>query len=391
MRTYAGLLRRPGALMLVGSGLLSRFPVAVVDVALVLLVTSLEYSFAVAGAVSGVFALTQAVGAPLLGRLADRLGQRKVVAPAAVIHAALVGVVVLLAQAQVPSLLLLGVTALSGFFVGSIGSLTRARWDAVLLDDEAALKSAFSLEGVLDEVVMLTAPVLVALLAASASPSLAVLAVAVLGLAGATLFVLTPGAAVVHEAEPGAPGVMNPSVLALMAVSLMLGSFFSAVDLSAVATATAADQRALVGVLLAALAAGSLVGGLVYGARTWRMASRDQAIISAAALAVGAGLLSSATSLWVVGVLALVSGLAVSPVMIATKTLARSLVGRHQVGEVLSWTSSAGVLGFAVGSFSSGLAVESVGAPGGYLVASGSALAAALVLVLARRGLPREG
>src|SRR5205085_3092688 len=62
---------------------LFRSPIGINAIAIILYLREQTGSFAVAGAVSGSLALGSAVGAPVQGRLVDRVGARRVLVPLA--------------------------------------------------------------------------------------------------------------------------------------------------------------------------------------------------------------------------------------------------------------------------------------------------------------------
>src|SRR5579875_306932 len=71
-------LGAPGASALLWSSILARLPLAMLSVALLVHAQRLTGSFAVAGLVSGAYAVASAAAAPLLGGLVDRHGQSTV-------------------------------------------------------------------------------------------------------------------------------------------------------------------------------------------------------------------------------------------------------------------------------------------------------------------------
>ena len=109
VRRYLEILRSPWVGALVASSLLSRLPIGINALAIVLYLREQTGSFAVAGAVSGALALGSAIGAPVQGRLVDRIGARRVLLPIAVVHAISLGAIVGLAELSAPTLVLLAV------------------------------------------------------------------------------------------------------------------------------------------------------------------------------------------------------------------------------------------------------------------------------------------
>src|SRR5262245_34836809 len=84
---YGDLLRsRHAARLLIGT-LVGRLPNATAPLAIVLFVRSEGGSYALAGALSAVSGVGNAVGPPLLGRAVDHYGQPRVMLPAAVVSA----------------------------------------------------------------------------------------------------------------------------------------------------------------------------------------------------------------------------------------------------------------------------------------------------------------
>lgn len=68
-------------------GLFARLPLAMLTVGALTLVTATSGSYAVGGAAAAAVGIGSALGAPVLGSLADRAGQRKVLLVAAVANA----------------------------------------------------------------------------------------------------------------------------------------------------------------------------------------------------------------------------------------------------------------------------------------------------------------
>lgn len=84
---YAELLRtRHAARLLVGT-LVGRLPNATAALAVVLFIRAEGGSYALAGALSAVYGVCNAVGQPLLGRAVDLYGQPRVMLPASVLSA----------------------------------------------------------------------------------------------------------------------------------------------------------------------------------------------------------------------------------------------------------------------------------------------------------------
>ena len=84
----------PHVAALIVATLLARFPIGINALAIVLYLRAERGSFAVAGAVAGALAAGSGIGAPIQGRLVDAFGQRRVLVPLGVVHAAALGALV---------------------------------------------------------------------------------------------------------------------------------------------------------------------------------------------------------------------------------------------------------------------------------------------------------
>ena len=156
---YGRILRRPGALRFSVAGLLARFPMSMVGISSILAIQDLYGSYSAAGAVSAANIVAAAVGAPLLARMVDAHGQARVMVPALVASSASLLALAVAAQHRAALWSLIALSALTGALSGSMGSLVRSRWTA-LLESPDDIHTAFSLEAALDETAFMIGPVL---------------------------------------------------------------------------------------------------------------------------------------------------------------------------------------------------------------------------------------
>jgi len=96
---YRALFSVPGFTRLLVSSVLARLPSGMFSLAILLLVRARSGSFLAAGVAVGAFALAGALAGPLLGALVDRVGQTRVLAPAALGQGALLVAMALAARA----------------------------------------------------------------------------------------------------------------------------------------------------------------------------------------------------------------------------------------------------------------------------------------------------
>jgi MFS family permease len=386
---YRRVLSVPGGAAFSAAGFVARLPISMQTLGVVLLVAATTGSYALAGAVSATFVLVQALLAPLQGRLADRLGQARVVVPALAVHTVGAAAVIGLALADAPVWTLFPAAAVFGGSYPQPGSLVRARW-AHALAGSPLLPTAFSLESVVDEVIFVVGPVLVTLLATQVAPAAGLLAAygfSVVGcLALASQRRTEPPPQVAARGTPRPSSVLRlAGVRVLIAVGLALGSIFGSVEVATVAFTDERGQPAAAGIVLALLAAGSLIAGVWYGTVGWRSTPQRRFVLGVVLLAVAVAPLPLAPNVPVLAVLAFVGGFAISPALIAGFALLDRLVPPTSRTEGLAWFSTGIGIGLALSSSVSGQVVDAASGRAALAVTVASGLlAAGLVLAGAR-------
>lgn len=388
---YRDVLSRPGALAFSSAGVIARLPMSMVGIGIVLMIQALYGSYGLAGSVSAAYVLAQAVCSPQLARLVDLHGQARVMRPAVTVSAtALVGLVACaLADAPVWSLYVTAVVV--GATVGSFGALVRARWSHVL-DDPRALHTAYSLESALDELVFVVGPILATTLATAVTPS-AGLIVPVLGMLLGGFWFLgqratqpPPHPREAVTAPDGTPvrrrSVMRSGGMVVLAVVFVaMGAIFGGTDVSTVAFAEESGTPGLAGVILAVFACGSMISGLLYGARHWTTPLWRRFAIGMVALALGASLFVLVDSMAMLAVVMFVAGFAIAPTLINGNGLVQDLVPRERLTEGLTWVGTSLGVGVSVGSWVAGLLIDRQGSHGGYLVVVGAAVLAVVAVL----------
>jgi MFS family permease len=171
-RYYALFSARPVRQAFAASAL-GRLPIGLTGLAILLLVQTSTASFARGGAAAACYVTGLALVAPVLGRLIDRHGPRRVLlACALAFPAALVLLVAASAQTELAWLAFLAAAAAGASFP-PITVCMRSFFRQVLADD-ALLAAAYSAESVLIEIIFIIGPLFVAVFVALASPAMAV-------------------------------------------------------------------------------------------------------------------------------------------------------------------------------------------------------------------------
>lgn len=359
---YAALFRAPHVRRIILSGLLARLPMGMIGLALLLLVRDQGGSYAAAGGVSGAYFVATAIGAPIAGRLVDRRGQTRILLPRAVIFPALLVAVCGLALADAP-LALIGVcAALAGVLMPPVGASLRSLWPRLFNDPERRA-AAYALEASLQEIIFIVGPLLVAVLTGAVSPVLALLVAAAAGGIGTILIALSEPVLAWRPDERHAASILgaleSTGVRTIVGLSACLGLGFGATEVAFPAFAEDYGGAELGSIPISLFAAGSLVGGLVAGARVTVTPLRLLRV-SALLLVAGLALPLLGWSLASMSVLAFLAGLPIAPVVMAAYGLIDAVATRGTAAEAFAWISTAVFVGFSVGTTVGGVLIDAV-------------------------------
>jgi MFS family permease len=383
---YRSILRQPGALRVVVPALVARLPVGINAIAVVLLVHRLTGSFVDAGIVDAGLAVGAVLISPGQGRLVDRFGQPRVLIPSALISsAALVGLDIAVHR-HVGVAALTVLAAIGGGALPPMSASMRALW-VVLIPEPDRLDIAFALEAVLTEVYFIGGPLITALIVAVASPSAAVLTAAGLTIAGTIAFATSHTSRVwrgVATKHTLAGPLAGPGVRTLVLSTVPTGMAFGTLEVAMPALATRHGDPAAAGLLLAAFCAGSLIGGVIYGARSWRLPLARRYLILYVGFAVGLAPLILAGAIPVMVVLIAVAGLMLAPMTACEFALIEDVAPPGTTTEAFSWIFTANMVGWAVGAALAGALVASSGLRTALLIPP-CGVAAGFLLVLAWR------
>jgi MFS family permease len=382
---YRALFATPHVRRLVLSGMLARLPAGMIGLALLLLVRENGGSYAAAGAVSGGYFVATAVGAPIAGRLVDRRGQARILLSRALIFPTLLAGVCVLALVDAPLVLTGAAAAAAGALMPPVGASLRALWPRLFADAERRA-AAYALEASLQEITFIVGPLLVALLTAAASPVLALGAAAVAGGAGTLLIALAePVRAWRPEQERHAASILgaleSPGVLTIVGLSACLGLGFGGTEVGLPAFAERHGGAELGSIPLSLFAGGSLVGGLVVGARV-TMTPLRLLRVSAVLLTVGLALPLLGWSLPSMSVLAFVAGLAIAPVVMSAYGLVDAVAARGTAAEAFSWITTAVFAGFSVGMALGGTLIDAYGDKASFVLGTAAAALGALLVAV---------
>ncbi|MDO5747060.1 MAG: MFS transporter [Actinomycetaceae bacterium] len=386
---YRKILSYPGALNFSAAGLVSRIPMAMIVIAIVLMISGIYDNYQLAGQVSAVNILGYALVLPFLSRLIDRHGQARIMIPSVIISVLTLLALAVLASNHAPAWQLFIAAFLSGATEGNFGSLVRARW-AAIATNSADLHTAFALEATIDEFCFVTGPLLATYLATSLEATAAIWCSAIITIAGGTWF-LSQRSSEPHpevNAEDEAAGTSQGSVMksgTMISLALVFcgaGTMFGGIDISVVAFCEETGQKSAAGVVLAALAFGSLLGGLLYGAHTWSLSILRRFVAGVLILGAGASLLYFAHNLPMLTLLMFCTGFFIAPTMTNVTTIVQTVVRPTRLTEGLAWMSTGLNTGIALGANFAGRVVEHYGVRSGFFLIAACAWMMAIIAVV---------
>ncbi|MFF4257411.1 MFS transporter [Streptomyces sp. NPDC001663] len=399
--SYAVVLRIPHARRTFATALLGRLSYGVVPLSVMLAVTRSSGSYAVAGTVMALFGGTSVFLSPARAALIDRHGPRRALVPMVAAYAGLLGLLTVLVwrPGETPPLVLGAVTAAAGACTPPLGPTMRAVWGR-LAPDRALLQRAYSLDGVAEELLFVSGPLLVGVLVGFAPPAAGIVLGTCLMVAGFAGFVTSPAVRAMRAAGgavrrwrglrgrlPGRSAARRPAgersvlrgilrpVVATAGVGLTLG----AADLVVVAFA---GQRHYgddaVAWTLAALSGGSAVGGLLNGAVSWRLSARVRLPLTVAGMGLALGAAGLATGLGTLAVALAATGFFVAPALTTAYLIADDAAAPEARVRAGAWVNTAVNAGITAGSAGAGLLVGAAPTALCFAVAGAAALLTAL-------------
>jgi predicted MFS family arabinose efflux permease len=379
---YANLLALPDVLQAFVSSFIGRIPIGIAGLAILLLVQSVEGSYAQAGLIGATYVAGLAAAAPLLGRMIDRIGPRRVLAACALLYpAALLALIAALLN-RAPTAVSLVSAVLAGASFPPVTACQRA-WLRQKLGEDALLTAALSLDALLVELVFIAGPLLVALLVALFSPAMAVMAAAIFGLLGSLQFMRTRALASWSRATQFSGAFLGPLAEPRFALLLVLvccyASVFGLVEIGVAAFAAESGRPALAGVLLGVMSVGSAAGALAYGTRHWHLSLARQFSYSLGLMGLGIAPLALVSQTVPFALWCVIAGIAMTPTLIIQATLVVKSVRAEHATEGFTWSATALLAGVGIGLAAGGLLLEHGAVSTLFAVATIVSIAAALM------------
>lgn len=389
---YRTLLQLPGVASFFAVAVVGRLAYGTGTLALILQVQHATGSYSVAGTAIACYGIAVAVLSPVRGRAIDRYGLRRALPVLALAYSA---ALLAIGFSGAPAGWLIALSSAAGAASPPLGPTTRRVWSEVAVTP-GLLQRAYSLDTVAEETLFTMGPLVTGLVVVVADPAWALvvtMALLLLGTAGMVASPLSrlPDAARHEPAHSGSPGgpLSRPAFRRLLLVLICVGIGLGTIDLAVVSTAQQQGGSAVIGILLAVMSLGSVVGGTSYGHRTWRLSAARQLTVIVALLALALAVLATPASLVLQGFCLFFTGLFVSPALIVSFTRSDELTDPATRTEAGTWLNSCLNLGGAAGAALAGALVVRDGS-GPTLLVGAAAMAAAASLSWGRDDRPAQ-
>lgn len=392
MRAYRHLLGFRGVPRLVIALIVGRLAAPILNLSMLLSIVSTHGSYAVGGAALTGFSVALAVCVPLSGRLVDRFGPRPVLLGVLAIHAVAYAAALTGMAGQAPAWVLVGAASALGASTPPSAPVIRATWPVIVPAEHA--RTAYALDAVLNEVMVVTGTLLVAVLVALASPFTAVAVAGACTVLGVLILLTVPtprkaantaSISGVSRLRRALGPLADGHVRVLLGITACDMVAFGCIVVGVSAAATSAGSPGLSGLLLGAYSVGAVSSALGYGRRHREIRPRRQLVTFHAASAVlliatgvAPGLVLAGAALLAVG---LVSGLrdTLHPIVLG------EVASPGQRTEAFAWMSTFMWVGNGIGAALAGQLVT--GSGGGHTTtflaaAAAATIAAALSLFL---------
>lgn len=358
---YATLLERPELRRTIVASVIGRLPIGILGLAILLASQASSGSFGVAGAVAASYLAGLAAMAPVLGRLIDRAGPRRVLTVCAGAFPATLITLVAALRLDAPQWTAFVLAAAAGAtfppITVSLRTFLRQR-----LADEAQLSTAYSLESVLIETIFIAGPMLVALFVAYWSAAAAVIFAAVCGLIGTMLFLRSPVIAHWRVERRTSASILGPlsvrGFLPLLVVILAYSGAFGLLEIGVTAFATESGRPALAGIILGLMSVGSAAGGLAYGSRSWRPPLTHQFALMLFLMGAGLAALAYVANAAAFTILGILAGIVMAPALIIQSMLVAKTAPAQYATEAFTWSTSCLLTGVGLGLALGGLILE---------------------------------
>lgn len=390
-----------------GLAVAARAPYAMIPLGALTAFTASTGSVATGGLATGLISVAAAIAGPLIGRAADRGGQRLILGILTPLNALMLALLLTAALRGWDGPGLWAVCLATGATAIPVGSFTRMRWVRIARGPRD-LDTALSYESTVDELSFVLGPALVGIAASTVLPA-APLALAAALVAGAGIpFALwrgtdrngarartatgeIPAIGAVppdpplsdHRRAPAAPPAAMPTIPAVLlavlpsiVVMISIGAYFGAVQAATTERAAVLGDPGSAGLIYALMGLGSALTALLVVLLPERVTLAQRILVGGLGMGAFLVIAAFAGSLPATALVLLAAGLFIGPTMVTAFALTDRRTPRGGTGVAMTSMQSSVTVGQAAGATLGGALAAALG-PGG---AFGVGIAAGVVI-----------
>lgn len=353
------VLREPGVARVLATELLARFPAGMISLSVLMHTEQTYGAYGPAGLCVAAIGVGQAVCGPISSRLLSRFGMRPVLLATTIAASlSLFGIALVPGPLWVTILLAL----IMGITTPPITPAARTVFPTIV--DGKKLTAVFAVDATLQELIWVLGPLVATGIALFLSPQVGVIAAGLVLLVGAFAFTFSPEVSGVRPRKPkrrlGAV-LRNPVVLVMTMLNLFMVGLFGGTETAVVAMY--GHDRPEAGIAIGLSAVGSIIGGLLFGARP---VSSRSLLLRAIPMVVGALMCCVwDNTIWVYAGF-IITGLGCAPLLSGIYACVSSSVKFSQTPEAFAWMGSGQVIGSAIATAIAGPAIDVFGPVGGF-------------------------
>ena len=380
--SYREIFSAPGTKGFSLAGFIARMPISMMGIGIVTMLSQVSGDYWLAGAVAATFTLSSALLAPHISRMADQLGQSRILLPTTGISVFFTILLLLCTKYEAPYWTLF-LSALCAGCMPNMSAMVRARWTK-LYRGSHKLHTAFSFESVVDEICFIIGPVLSVSLSVMFFPEAAPLLSSVFLQSGYAYLLCKSTEPPVHPRDITNNGTVFKigSLRVLVFTLIAIGTIFGTIDVVSVAFAEQQGNTVAASFVLSVYAIGSCLAGLIFGTLKLNTPPYNQFLIAVTLSMITMLPLVFVNSITWLVVIVFFAGLSVAPTMIITMGLVEKIVPESKITEGMTWAITGLGIGVSLGSAIAGLVIDNFGAHVGFnvaIIAGGLALTIALL------------
>ena len=370
---YRAFFRLPDVTAMVLIAWLSRMPVGMIGLAMVMFMRESLGDFKIAGSVVGAYFVSMALFAPVCGRLIDRIGPHGPLRITGVLHSLFLGLLFLVVTQGMSQMVVMLTAAVAGACSPPIAVLTRTLWRH-RFNDEVNRRMAFAVDSIMIELNFTVGPAFIALVIGGFGAKVAFLLALVATFVAFVVFLFTP-ALRYWQQEPHIERhllgpLTEPRLVGLFVVTFGLTFSFGILEVGYPAFATYLALPVLAGVYLGVNSLGSAVGGAVYGVLHLNAPLERQFAFAIGIMSIPFLLHWWVDQLFVFGVIAFVAGTLIAPALTAQTLLITRIAPHKYATEAFTWSSTFIVSGIGIGMAAGGAVAELVDVKSTFLLGS---------------------